>query len=160
MVDVDDARIASGAAEPVQLAEDLLLRLEHLRRALLHEGRARERIGEARGGAHPGHGRVRVRDQAVRRKLGKAFGHQRTCLLGDARDGIVERDLAAAAREHDGPGAADQPRSDDRNAFLHIHSVFLLSARSSLSICEAPVQVTAPRSSTTVRSESASARSR
>src|SRR5262249_2042369 len=133
---------------------------EAFRRVLLHEGRASEGVGKASGCAHAGEGSARVFDQAVRGKLVERFGHQRPRLLGNAGAGIVERDIPAGACEHDRPGAADQARSDDGNTSAYIHSILLLSAKSSLSICEAPVQVTTPRSSTTVRSDSASARSR
>src|SRR5215510_1380628 len=115
---------------------------------------------DGRGGGRQDRVRRRVVDEAVRRKLIEPFGDQRPRLVGYAGAGIVERDVAAAAREHDGPGATDEAGSDDGDAPPHIHNVFLLSTRSSLSICEAPVQVTVPRSSTTVRSDSASARSR
>src|SRR5262249_42182133 len=131
-----------------------------LRGALLHEGRAGKRLGEAC--RHP-HARGRcfgIRDQTQRGKFVQFLGHQPARLAGNAWSGIVERDIAAAAGEDDRPGAADEPRSHDGNAFVYSHGTFLLSARSSLSMDEAPVQVTVPRSSTTVRSASASARSR
>src|SRR5262249_13763937 len=93
-------------------------------------------------------------------EVAQSLRYQAARLLGDIGRDIVERDVEGASCKHDRPGATDQTGSDDGDAILHIHSIFLLSARSSLSGGEGPVQVTAPRSSTTVRPESGSARSR
>src|SRR5262245_36583408 len=75
-------------------------------------------------------------------------------------ESLADKNLATAACEHDRPGAPNQTSSDHGNTIAHIHSTFLLSARSSRNACDGPIHVTGPRSSTTVRSESASARSR
>src|SRR5205814_9430406 len=58
----------------------------------------------------------------------------------------LERHVETAAREDGGPGAADQPRSDNCNTLIHSHSTFLLKSRSCFSKADAPVQVTEPRS--------------
>src|SRR5262249_57049257 len=85
---------------------------------------------------------------------------QHARVLGDLARCIIERDLAATACEHDRPGAANQAGPDDGNPIVHIHSTFLLSARSPRNVCDGPVHVTAPRSSTTGWPERASARAR
>src|SRR6266849_81884 len=116
-----------------------------------------ERVRHAFCRAHPRGG---VLDQAMREQFVEAFGHQGASLVGDARRRVVERHVEAGAGEDDGPGAADQARSDGCDALVHSHSSFLLNSRSCFSRVEAPVQVTEPRSSTTVRSDNASASSR
>jgi hypothetical protein len=93
-------------------------------------------------------------------KIAQPLPNEHARGIDDIAADIVERDLEAAGRKHDRPRATDQTGSDHGDAIVHIHSIFLLSARSSRRACEGPVQVTEPRSNTTVRSESASARSR
>ena len=111
--------------------------------------------------AHAGDRRLGVLDQAVRGKFAKPFGHQRAGLIGDARAGIVQRDLTAAARKHDRPGAADQSRSDDGDAFAS-HPQHLppqrevVAAASARRRSRSPRRAPAPRCGRT----SASARSR
>src|SRR6516164_9056286 len=65
-------------------------------------------------------------------------------LRGDIEPDVIERDIEAAACKNNRPGATDQTGSDDGDAIFYIHSIFLLSARSSLNACEGPVQVTVP----------------
>src|SRR5262245_52705666 len=119
-----------------------------------------ERIRHACCGAHPRGNGGRVLDQTMGGQLLEPLGDELARLIGDAGSRIVERHIETAAREHDGPGASDKPRSDDCNPSIHSHSTFLLKSRSCFSKADAPVQVTEPRSSTTVRSYNASASSR
>ena len=160
MVEVEEARMASGAASRSSSEKDRALGLDALGQALLNEVRAVERIGKIGGEAHARRRGFGIIEEPLLGEVAQPLRHQAARLFGDIKPDIIERDVEGASCKHDRPGATDQTGSDDGDAILHIHSIFLLSARSSLSACEGPVQVTDPRSSTTVRSESASARSR
>jgi len=149
-----------GRSEPVKLGENRVLCLDALRKVLLDEDRAVERIGEVIGGTHARGCGLRIVEEALRGEITKPLSDEGTSFVDNVALGIVEGDLETAACKHDRPGATDQTGSDHGDAIVHIHSIFLLSARSSRRACEGPVQVTEPRSNTTVRSESASARSR
>src|SRR5262249_46964465 len=118
------------------------------------------RAGKLGGEAHARRCRFGIVNEPLLGEVAQPLRHQAARLLGDIEPDIIERDIEAAACKHNRPGATDQTGSDDGDAIIYIHSIFLLSARSSLNACEGPVQVTAPRSSTTVRSDRASARSR
>ena len=166
-----------GRGERIELGEDRALGIHRLRHVLLHVARAVERVGDALRGAHARGRAFRIGDEAVLRQLIEPLGDQPERVVGGAVDRIVQRGLPAGAREHHGPGAADQARSDDgdaRHALSFLSSSLPLrgrdqltstvsvvrSSRSSRSSFDCPVQLTAPRSRITVRSESASARSR
>ena len=153
-----------GRRERVEFGEDRALGLDGLGHVLLHVARAVERVGDAFRRAHALRRAFRVGHEAMLRQFVEPFGDEPERLVGDAVDRVVHRGVPARAREHHGPGAADQARSDDGNAghvsSLHIHNFCRRSSRSSRSSFDWPVQVTAPRSRITVRSESASARSR
>src|SRR5262249_30339128 len=75
-----------------------------------------QRIRDAFFGAHAGSGSFRVGDQAKARPLFKPPGDLAERLVGDAVDRVIDRGIPAGTREHHGPGAADQARSDDGNA--------------------------------------------
>src|SRR5262249_45029688 len=149
-----------GRSEPVELGENRVLCLDALRKVLLDEDRAVERIGEVIGGADARGCGPRIVEGGLRRGVTKPPSGESMSFVVNVALGIVEGDLETAACKHDRPGATDQTGSDHGDAIVHIHSIFLLSARSSRNACEAPVHVMEPRSSTTVRSESASAKSR
>ena len=149
-----------GRGKPVEFGKDRALGLDALGQALLNEVDGVERVGKIGGDPYARRCRLGIVDEPLLGEVAQSLGHQGARLLGEIEPDIVERDIEGAACKHDRPGAADQTGSDDGDAILHIHSIFLLSARSSLNACEGPVQVTAPRSSTTVRSDRASARSR
>src|SRR5262249_62214056 len=123
-------------------------------------GNASEHIAEIVGEAHACGGGRRIFQQPLLGEIAQPLHDQHARVLGDVARRIIERDLATTTCEHDRPGAPNQTGSDRGNTIVHIHSTFLLNARSSRNACEGPVHVTDPRSSTTVRSESASARSR
>src|SRR4051812_45056397 len=86
-----------------------------------------------------------------------------------ARVGIPHAHGPSSAREDVCPRTADEPGADDggnldpclrRDDGIHSQSTLLLNSMSLASAREGPTCVTLPRSSATVRSESASARSR
>ena len=134
--------------------------LQLLGEVLLHKNRAIERIAQIAGEAHACGGGRRIFQESLLGKIFQALHDQHARVLGDVARRIIERHLATTCCEHDRPGAPNQTGSDHGNTIVHIHNAFLLSARSSRNACDGPVHVTDPRSSTTVRSESASARSR
>ena len=152
--------MASGAASRSSSEKDRALGLDALGQALLNEVHSVERVGKIGGEAHARRCRFGIVDEPLLGEVAQSLRHQDARLLGDIEPDVIERDIEAAACKHNRPGATDQTGSDDGDAIFHIHSIFLLSARSSLNACEGPVQFTAPRSSTTVRSDRASARSR
>jgi len=160
MVEVEEARMASGAASRSSSEKDRALGLDALGQALLNEVHSVERVDKIGCNPHARRRRFGIVEEPLLGEVAQSLRHQGARLLGDIEPDIIERDIEGAACKHDRPGAADQTGSDDGDAILHIHSIFLLSARSSRNACEGPVQVTAPRSSTTVRSDRASARSR
>src|SRR5262249_32769591 len=136
------------------------LRLDALRQALLNEVDGIERVGKIGGDPHARRCGFGIVDEPLLGEVAQPLRHQATRLLSDIEADIIERDVEGASCEHDRPGATDQAGADDGDAIVHIHSIFLRSARSSLNACEGPLQVTEPRSSTTVRSDRASTRSR
>ena len=149
-----------GRGEPVELGKNSALVLDALRQILLDEDGAMEGIGEIGGRAHACECGLRIIEEAVLGEIAQPLPNEHAGRIDDIAADVIERDLEAAGGKHDRPGATDQPGSDDGDAIVHIHSIFLLSVRSSRKARDGPVQVTKPRSSTTVRSESASARSR
>jgi hypothetical protein len=161
----DDARCGRRengieCRKTVKLGKYRAFRFDGFRRVLLHQCCAVERVSEGRCDSHAGVCSLRVADQPLLGQIAKSVGDQCARALCNACAGVAERNVAAAAGKDDGPGAADEPGSDNSHVWLHIHNTLLLSARSPLSSCESPVQLTAPRSNTTARSESARTSSR
>ena len=105
-----------GRGQRIELGEDRALGLDGLRHVLLHEARAVERIGDAFRRAHARRRPFRIVHEAVLRQFVQPFGNEAERLVGDALDRVVHRGVPAGAREHHGPGAADQARSDDGDA--------------------------------------------
>ena len=149
-----------GRGQAVEFGENRALRLDALRQALLNEVDGIERVGKIGGDPHARRCGFGIVDEPLLGEVAEPSRHQGARLLGDIEPGIIECHVEGASCEHDRPGATDQAGADDGDAIVHIHSIFLRSARSSLNACEGPLQVTEPRSSTTVRSDRASARSR
>ena len=161
IADVDEARIASGAASAIELGEHRALGLQRLGRVLLHVACAIERIGQACCRAHAGGGAFGVLHEAVLGKFVEPLGHQAAAPVSATPSTASYSATSQPPRaKHHGPGAADQARSDDCNAVGSHPQHFPSQFEIILQQLDAPVQVTEPRSSTTVRSDSASARSR
>ena len=97
--------------------------------------------------------------QAMARELFKCFTAQCMTALGLAAHGVEQPDMPFGPGKDRGPCPANQPCTDNRNV-IHSHNTFRLNSISRESTSEGPVCCTSPRSSTTARSDSASARSR
>jgi hypothetical protein len=80
---------------------------------------------------------LRIDDEPVLGEVGEPFHHPCARTLCNACAGIVERDVAAAAGKDYGPGAANEPRSDNGYARLHIHSTLLISPPSCAGLARA-----------------------
>ncbi len=159
----------------VQALERGALDLEDLGAVLLDEIAALDGMLEGLGDDHPRCRPARVRDQPVRGQLVQPGADQRRGAVAGRIVGIPDPHRPVGAGEDLCPGPTDQPRSDDgddghdgllwrddgyREPAGYSQSTWRRRSRFSLSAREGPTWVTAPRSSATVRSDSASARSR
>jgi hypothetical protein len=105
-----------GRRQAVELGKDRALEVEALRQVLLNEGGAGKRIGEIRGDAHALRRGGGVIQEPVMRELIQTVRDESARRRGHAGNAVVERDVEPAARKHDCPRTADQPRSNDGDA--------------------------------------------
>src|ERR1700722_3012525 len=103
-----------GARQAIELGEQGLLGVDALGAVFLDVLGSADGVGQGGGGVHAGGDEGgRFAQEVGFGELGQAFGDEALSGVDLLRERVPERDIEAGAGEYDGPGTADQSRSND-----------------------------------------------